>query len=264
MSLKDLDRWGEEIERRVRLKTFPLAIKMLQKETEIPEGAVRPLRDYGNTILAAQGFAASRREGTVVAQLKEDMGCCEPVIGYGLSERPEYFAEGNNRFPRDVETQEAGANYASDFPRFEVGKYIGILSAPLSKANFEPDLVMIYCNSAQLQLLLLAREYRPGHHLNCNLSSHAACVYGIVPPMQTGECQVAIPCRGDRWAAIAGDEEIILTVPVAKMEELMAGLRHLETTGSKLPHNYSMAGFPHEMPPSYQKIAAMLGMTPPQ
>ena len=76
--------------------------------------------------------------------LKEDMWCFEPVIGLGLAEPPAYFLEGHYRLPRNVETLEAGSNCAHEFPRLEVGKYIGIASAPLTTANFEPDLVKKY------------------------------------------------------------------------------------------------------------------------
>ena len=30
--------WGEELEKRIRLKTFPLALKFLKKEGDIPDG----------------------------------------------------------------------------------------------------------------------------------------------------------------------------------------------------------------------------------
>jgi hypothetical protein len=40
--------YGEELERRLRLKTFPLALKLLQKKEDIPEGAKRPLKDFGH------------------------------------------------------------------------------------------------------------------------------------------------------------------------------------------------------------------------
>jgi len=254
-----LHNYGEEIEKRLRLQTFPLAVKLLEKEEDVPEEAMRPIRDLGYHLPLCQAYAMSRREGMLNAMLKEDMWCFEPVVGYGLAEPPQYFLEGHNRFPRDVATLEAGRNYASDFPRLPVGKYIGVMSAPLRTANFEPDLVMIYCDSAQLSLLLLAREYKNGHDLKCSLSSHAACVYSVVPVIQTGECRVAVPCRGDHYLAMAGDNELIFTVPEEKLEDLMAGLRYLETTGSKLPRNYEMKREP-EMSESYMKIAKMVGM----
>lgn len=259
VNLKYLQKCAEEIVTRIRLKTFPLAVKLLEKEEDIPKKAMRPVRDLGYHLQLCQAFAISRREGTLIALLKEDMWCFEPVVGYGLAEPPQYFLEGHNRFPQDVETLEAGRNYASDFPRLPVGKYIGVMSAPLRKVNFEPDLVVVYGDSAQLSLLLLAREYKDGHDLKCSLSSHAACVYSVVPVIQTGECRVAIPCRGDHFHAIAGDDELIFTVPMEKLEDLMVGLRYLETTGSKFPGNYQMRREP-ELPESYMKIAKMIGI----
>ena len=64
-----------------------------------------------------QCFSLSRRFGTTIAQLKEDMWCPEPVLGFGLAEPPRYFLEGRNRYPDGVETLEAGANWAREFPR---------------------------------------------------------------------------------------------------------------------------------------------------
>ncbi|NIM05156.1 MAG: hypothetical protein GTN65_05965, partial [Armatimonadetes bacterium] len=84
---------------RVRLKTFPLALKLLEKEGDIPDGAKRPLRDFGYHLSLCQAFQISRRDGATIAMLKEDNWCFEPVVGYGLGEAPQYFLEGHNRFP---------------------------------------------------------------------------------------------------------------------------------------------------------------------
>lgn len=251
-------KYGEEIEKRMRLQTFPLAIKLLERETDIPKGAKRPLRDFGYHVPVCQGYAMSRKEGRTIAMFKEDMWCCEPVIGYGWVETPQYFIEGHNRFPEDVKNLEAGKNYARDFPRLEAGKYIGVVSAPSTIANFEPDLIMIYCNSEQLSLLLLGREYKNGHDLKCGLSSHAACVYSVVPVIKSGECQVAIPCRGDRYDALAANHEIIFSIPTHKLEDLLAGLRHVEKYGCKLPKNPVMGRQPQRTE-SYAKISKILG-----
>ncbi len=249
---------GEELERRVRLKTFPLALKLLEKEGDIPDGAKRPLRDFGYHLSLCQAFQISRRDGATIAMLKEDNWCFEPVVGYGLGEAPQYFLEGHNRFPHDVATLEAGRIYAEEFPRLEVGKYVGVVSAPLRTTSFEPDVVTIYCDSSQLNLLLLAREHKDGRNLKCAISSHAACVYGIVPSVQSGQCQVAVPCRGDHYRALAGDDEMILTIPKGKLAELMAGLRHVNSTGSKLPNAYTLHP-EYRLSASYEKIGKMMG-----
>ena len=250
---------GEELEKRLRLKTFPLAVKLLEKEEDIPKGAIRPIRDLGYHLSLCQCFAMSRREGAVIAELKEDMWCFEPVIGYGLAEPPEYFLEGHNRFPHDVKTLEAGSNYAHQLPRLEFGKYIGVVSAPLTTVNFEPDMVVIYCDSPQLNLLLLGREYEDGYNLTCRLSSHAACVYAIVPIMQGEKYQVAVPCRGDRYRAMALDDEMIFSMAKERVEDVLLGLRRVEEYGSKLPRGFTMKP-EYKLPESYAKIGKMLGM----
>jgi uncharacterized protein (DUF169 family) len=235
MSQKSIwNEYGEELDRRVRPKTFPLAVKLLKNEEDIPKEAQRPQRDLGHRLMLCQGFQLSRRDGITVAMLREDMWCHEPVIGYGLQEPPEYFSEGHTRFPRDVSSLEAGRHYADEF-------------------------AMIYCDGAQLSLLLLAREWKDGYNLPCNLSSHAACVYGVVPAMASGRCQVAIPCRGDHYSAMAGDEEMVFTVPRGKLEDLITGLRYVEKTGSLLPRGYNL---PPEYPQAdnYEEIAKIMGL----
>ena len=256
--LKVYQEYGEELERRLRLKTFPLALKLLKSEQDIPVGATRPLKDFGHHLSLCQVFQMSRREGRVMAMLKEDHWCFEPVVGYGLGEPPEYFLEGHNRFPRDVATLEAGRHYAEEFPRLKVGDYVGMASAPLRVTSFNPDLVMIYCDSTQLCLLLLGREYKEGYNLKCEISGHAACVYGVVPAIRSGECQVAVPCRGDHYRAMAGDEEMIFSAPRRKLDDLMLGLGSIEKTGSKLPNGYSVLP-EHPMHESYKKIGQIMG-----
>ena len=135
--------YGEELERRVRLKTFPLGLKLLKNGDEIPKEAQRPQRDLGQRMLLCQGFQLSRREGITVAMLREDMWCHEPVIGYGLQEAPDYFFEGHTRFPRDVSSLAAGSHFAEVFPMVKAGTYAGVVSAPLISASFEPDVAMI-------------------------------------------------------------------------------------------------------------------------
>jgi uncharacterized protein (DUF169 family) len=117
--MADLDLYrgyGDELERQLRLKTFPLALKLLEKEGDIPDGAQRPLKDFGYHLSLCQAFQISRRDGMALAMLKEDNWCPEPVIGYGLGEPPKYFLEGHNRYPHDVETLEAGSDAGSRKP----------------------------------------------------------------------------------------------------------------------------------------------------
>ena len=227
----ELNRYGEEIERLLLLRTSPIAIKILEKEEDIPEGAIRPKRDRGVHFAQCQAFAMSRRQGATVAILKEDQWCWAPLIGYGLVEPPDVFLKGQLFYPHMVASLEGAMNLAKTFPRLEYGKYIGIVSAPLKKANFEPDLVMIYSNTAQLRSLLLAIKYKEGYQVTSTFDPIDSCIYSVVPVILTGQCQITLPDPGEYERALAREDEIIFSVPRVKLEDLMLGLRHFEERG---------------------------------
>jgi len=58
MRLSVLHEYGEELEKRLRLQTFSLAVKLLEKEEDIPKGTKRPMKDFGYHLLLCQGFDA--------------------------------------------------------------------------------------------------------------------------------------------------------------------------------------------------------------
>ena len=259
MELAQLRQAAAEIESALRLQTYPVALKMLRGEGEVPGGAKRPMRDLGHHLSTCQSFALSRRQGLCVAQLMEDMWCVEPVIGFGMGEAPNYFLEGNNRYPGSARTQEAGRRWAQGFPRLRVGEYCGTVSSPAKTADFEPQMVIVYCDPAQLTQLLIVKNWIDGVDVETKLSGHAACVYAVVPTIQTGRWQITVPCRGDRTRALARDDEMIVTIPAAELPDVAEGLRDLQEQGQGMPMSLTMRP-DYNLPPTYVTIGKMMGM----
>lgn len=258
--MRDLQALAEQLERQLRLETYPIAAKLLEPGSSLPDGTLRPVRDLGRCLATCQALAMTRRRGVTIAQLLEDMWCPEPALGYGLAEAPAVFLEGHNRYPRDVASLSAGAFWAGEeFPRLPTGKFGGILSAPLRGAEFEPDAVIIYCTPAQLTILLLAAAHREGRDVHTQLSGHAACVYAVVPPLTTGDYQVAAPCMGDRRHAMAADDEMIFALPAARAPELLQGLLQLEETERRIPFGRGME-LEYELMGPYAEMAAEIGL----
>ncbi len=166
---------------------------------------------------------------------------------------------GNTRYPGAAQTLEAGKNWAAAIPRLYPGKYIGVVSAPLTTTSFEPDLAVIYGDSAQVAELVVAAVYKDGRDINSRLSAAAACVYATVPVMQTGEYAVTLPCGGDRKFGIAQDDELIFSSPLGKVEDLLVALRGREQAGARLPLAFKMMREP-ELPPSFVECSRQMGM----
>jgi len=225
-TVKQYNSYGEELEKLLLLRTSPIAVKMLEKEEDIPKEAVRPKRDRGYHLAQCQAFAMTRRQGETIAMLKEDNWCWAPLIGYGLveplKERPDlpliYI----------VADMEAARKVAKNFPRLEYGKYIGILSAPLKTASFEPDLVLVYSNTAQLRSMLLAVKYKEGYLVKSEFDPIDSCVYSTVPVILNGQYRITLPDPGEYERAMAEEGEIIFSIPAAKLAELISGLKFFE------------------------------------
>jgi uncharacterized protein (DUF169 family) len=212
MTIADLNRCGQELERLLLLRTSPIAIKMLERESDIPKGAFRPFKDRGIHIAQCQAFAMSRRQRETVAMLREDSWCFAPLIAYGLVDKPD-----------DPELQ-----LFVDFPTFERDKYIGIVSAPLRTANFQPDVVIIYSNPAQLRNMMLPFHFGGEESLvDCHFFP-PACAYQVVPVMSSGQLMVTLPDPGDYHRALAAEDEIVLSVPEDKLTKLVDGVGEIE------------------------------------
>ena len=263
-SLIDVTSYGEELENRLHLKTSPIAMRLLKKGEDIPEGVLRPRRDLGYHLALCQGFALSRRNKETIAMLKEDNWCYLPIIAFGLAEPPDFFLEGNNFFEKHFENLNAAKKAANALPRLEYGKYVGVLSAPLWKTFFKPDVVIIYCDSQQLRRLLFAMKYKEGYLVTSTLDPSGACFQCTIPVIQKGECHVAIPCGGDRNHALAQDDEVIFSLPFSKLETLMAGVRYYDELKRGYGRYAPDMRFEYPLSDLYAKTGRMVGIEIPE
>jgi uncharacterized protein (DUF169 family) len=208
-TIKEYNQWGKDLETYLKLKTYPIAVKMLEKEADIPEGAIRPKKDRGYHLAQCQAFAMTRRQGMTIAMLKEDHWCWAPLMAYGLVEDPHHPI----------------VDALTSLPRFELGKYIGMVTAPLSTANFEPDMVLIYSNTAQLREMIGIPKFVEKTTVKSEFDPIDSCVYSVVPVLMDGQYRITLPDPGEYSRAWAGDDEIIFSVPKDKIGKLAEGVK---------------------------------------
>jgi uncharacterized protein (DUF169 family) len=260
-SIKQLSNYGEELEKLLLLRTAPIAVKMLEKEADIPQEAVRPKRDRGYHLAQCQAFAMTRRNRETIAMLKEDNWCWAPLIGYGLVKPLDEKTISPNIYI--VANIEAAKKIADHFPRFRHGKYIGILSAPLSTSSFKPDLVLIYSNTAQLRSMFLSIKFKEGHLVQSEFDPIDSCVYSIVPAMKANEYRVTLPDPGEYERAMADENEIILSVPPNKLGELVDGLQFFENRKMGYRHFSRQMTPDFPQPAFYKDLFRMWGLDCP-
>jgi len=242
-TIKEFNQYGEELENVLGLQTSPIAVKMLEKEADIPAGAIRPKKDKGYHLAQCQAFSMSRREKATIAMLKEDNWCPGAVISYGLV-----------RIPDDPA---AKAQNNGDY--FEYGKYIGILTAPLKKAEFEPDAVIIFCDTNQLRIMLLSLKNEDRALVKSNFFPFS-CSNAVVPVIKNGEYWINLPDPGEYARALTPAGEMMFSIPKEKIPAFVENLRGFERNESGFAHEQMMMRPDFPQPDLYKKVFEAWGM----
>jgi len=239
IDLKTIHSNAKEIRDKLGLLTYPIAIKMAKHENEIPKDAIRPFRDKGYHLDNCQAFSMSRRGQHTVAMTKEDMWCMAPFIAFGFVEPSKEWLEAKHRALLGI-NPEARQKAVQSAPRLKVGEYMGIISAPLEKCSFKPDMFIIYCNPYQLTHLLVAKDCVDGEDISCTISGHGACIMAVIPVLQKRKCWISSPCRGDRGIAMAQTNEVIFSAPIEILEDFIKAFRYLEEHGQQIPFDLEL------------------------
>ena len=257
--IQQLHKKAEELERLLRLQSFPVGVKLLKGVDEMPEGAQRPMKDMGYHLSLCQAIALARRNGMTVCETKEDMWCFEPVLALGFEKPPQRFLDGYNRYPFNSSSLEAGAEWARNFPMIEHGQYSAIVIAPLGKINFQPDIFLLYGEPYKMRMILTAKLWLDGKDITPTVSPNAACCYSVVPTVKDRVWQIAFPCYGDTSRAACNFSEMIFSAPIEILDDLLRGLRASEERGHGMPQRVDMLS-EYPAPESYVEIGKLIGM----
>ncbi len=265
MSQEGFESVNKEYSRQLRemllLRFEPIAIRMIEDESDVPENAIRPQKDMGTHMALCQAFSLARREYKTVYMVKEDHWCWNPLIGLGHVD----CSEGTETFEvvctaLGIPDMDKARAFFAKFPRFPLGKYKGIVTAPLSDCPFDPDVVLIYSNNAQLRSMLWGIKAMTGEIVKTEMDAIDSCVYAIIIPMQNGEYRVTIPDIGEFERAAPNEDEIILSVPKGRMKELVDGTRYFEDRSMGYTGLKRELDFDYSRPPFYNTLYKLWGL----
>ncbi|MGH7307820.1 MAG: uroporphyrinogen decarboxylase family protein [Candidatus Rokuibacteriota bacterium] len=234
----------------IRPQTFPVAIRMLRPGEEIPEKAKRPARDFKKLSMNCQVIDMARRYGWTIALTREDHICSLGIAALGFEKPTHLHASGTLCEGMYTETKEAGQRSEAAVDRFGPGEFAALLVAPLDRTTFEPHLVCIYANPAQVMRLVQAALWKGGGKVTSSFGGRIDCSEIIVTTMRTDRPQVILPCSGDRIFGQTQDHEMAFTIPWPQMEEILEGLRGTHAGGIRYPITQFLE-YEAKLPPKY-------------
>lgn len=242
------------------LKYPPIALKLIEEGQPVLQDAYIPI-EHGEHIALCQAFALSRRNGKTVYMNKESHWCWNPLIAFGHVKCEEKGDPGFETLCKvaGVDDPEAAEKFVSSFMKLPYKKYNGLLISPLDKAEFEPDIVLVYCGNGQLRTLLMALR-QSGELIKSEFYALDSCLFSIIPPLTTGEYRITLPDPGEYERALTDNNTIIFSIPAEKSDELQGYIKNLLDAGmNDLSFSQDMkADF--SRPPFYNEVFEAWGL----
>ncbi|MBI4553981.1 MAG: DUF169 domain-containing protein [Candidatus Latescibacteria bacterium] len=253
MTLSDIN---DAIERHVRPQTFPLAIRMVKEGESLPARTRAPGRDLGRKFAICQSFTVARRYGWSLAVSRDDLSCPLAQVAFGFQEEMSYYTEGNLCAGMYTETPEAGARTEATIEKWPLHAYRSVLVAPLGRAEFDPHVICVYGNSAQVMRLVIAALYKRGGRIESSTAGRIDCSDIVIRTMKSGHCQFILPCYGDRIFGQTADDEMAFAMPLERAAEVVEGLVATQKHGIRYPIP-SFLRYQGEFPETYQTLEQM-------
>lgn len=243
--MENINKWKdviEEIERLLRLRTFPLGVRFLEDEKEIEKIPKKKLLSPRKNSFTCQLTTMARTYGhTYSITDKSLMPVCSNILGF--CEIRDKVADGTFRNIAWCKSKEDAKKFEDAIPRLPLRKYSNILMGPQVRGLFDPDIVLFYGNPAQIMFIVNALQFEDYERLiSYCIGESSSCAETLVQSFLMGKPHVSLPCFGERRYGHAQDDEMIIVVPGGQVEKVRRNLIELFKRGVRYPICYFGAG----------------------
>jgi uncharacterized protein (DUF169 family) len=224
-----------EMECLLRLRTSPVAYKRLEKVEELEK--IPGVQRLNHKASFCQAPALVRRAGMTIGMTKDDLGeRCARICGLAATTEKEVSWEANAFATTWFATVEEARKQMAAYPLVPPGE--AIVLAPLASGKFDPDVILIYGNPAQLMLLMNGLQFKDYERFQFFFIGEGACADGLAQCYTSGKPALAIPCMGERAFGTVTEDELVLALPPGMMAKAVEGLQSLRDRGIGYPIMY--------------------------
>ncbi len=249
--------WTRRMEHYLRLKTFPVGLKMLEDPEDL--GKNPWLRRTPEKLTFCQMITIVRTFDWTIGGTADDLvpPVCPSVLG--LAEIPDFVADGTMRSVVWLEKKEDAAMCEHVMKRIPPGKYNAFMLAPTAYDPFVPDIVLIYGNPAQMALMINAIQFDRYERMVFYSVGESSCSDVIARCFVDRVPALSIPCYGERRFGHAQDDELAIGLPTEECARILANLETLYKRGIRYP----ISQFGAQVSP-FNALAAVYGFSEPK
>jgi uncharacterized protein (DUF169 family) len=231
-----MENWAEKsktLKEKLSLPTEPIGYQRLEKAADLEK--IQGLTRWTRPCMFCQIPFMARVGGLTIGLTGEDPvgDRCKRIHGLAPSNDETKLQEAKMLSRTWMPSVEEGLKQQGDYPRIPAGG--AVVVGPLKKNNFEPEVVLVYGNPAQLMMLMCGLQKVHYERFQFHFIGEGACVDSLGQCYTTGKPSLAIPCYGERSMGQVRDEEIVIALSPPDLDQAIEGLDILAKIGFKYP-----------------------------
>lgn len=215
---------SDKLVKLLNLRYEPVAVKIVKKGEEIPEGFTEPEKN----IRHCQSIMRARKGESFV--IPADRHAC--VVGassLGLVPTPSKVKEGDFHAKLGMfDCADAAANMICQRSEFEEESTIATVVSPLKDFKTKPDVVVIVDLPETLYWLIPAATFfEGGRQAFSTAAFQATCVDSTIIPLLSGKMNMSLGCYGCRRSTDIRNDEMITGIPYENLEKMIESLERI-------------------------------------
>jgi uncharacterized protein (DUF169 family) len=223
---------ADTIRTALSLASSPVAIRFAHSREEIPPG----MEKFDQTVRHCQMVSLARKEGRIFYATVDNHECMGGAWALGLREITESLRTGDFYFKLGKFASAPACKRTIDqIPHLESGRTYATLYAPLEKAPFTPQIILIIGPPRAMLKLAQATLFRLGGRISSEFSGiQSVCSDATAQTYLTGQANYSLGCDGSRRFSGIEDSEMVMGFPAEMLTEMVTGISTVtQAPGSK-------------------------------
>ena len=225
--MENLQELARTYRRILKLKSDPVAVKIIRKNEETPVLFKRPEAPLPGICFAV--MEAFKGKGLYCT--RADLSCVMGLIALGF--KGESALPSTYRHPVHLgvfESREAARRYFSNGFQLPAAQTRAVALSPLEKAVMGVDVILFKCDADQTRWLFTANQYRSGERdlLALGTGYQSICGHGIAYPYLQRKVNLTLNGVGDRTFSLLGKNEFLIGIPEGRVVEIAANLAEIQ------------------------------------
>ena len=214
---------ADTLKKLLKLSGSPVAFRFATKKEEIPPG----MEKIDRTIRHCAMIGLARKEGKIFYATSENHECNGGAWSLGLREITETLKNGEFYYKLGkFESSAACKRTIERVPHLDTGETYATMYAPLEKAPFDPQVVIIVANPWAMLKLSQSVLFRLGGRIKAEFAGiQSVCADACTQTYLNGKVNFSLGCDGSRKYSGIDDAELVMGIPAEILPEIIEALK---------------------------------------